>query len=139
MSGNAGRVRQRVFRSSRFEGAQAQNTTVANATGFALFSVTRPGQFQGRTQLQSAADDLSLAECDEWRGDCDVRCLVAHADDLVEGVVVLRAAVGVAGAILRDRANINLFRAQHLGPTDRSGKKMRVAERNVGDGNLFAD
>src|SRR3954468_8721062 len=139
MCGNAGRVRQRVFRSSRFKGAQAQDTTVANATGFALFSVTRPGQLQGRTQLQSAADDLSLAECDERRGDSDVRCFGAHTNELVEGVVVLGAAVRVAGAVLRDRADINLFRAQHLGPTYRSGKKMRVAERNVGNGNLFAD
>src|SRR3954468_6519895 len=99
MSGNASRIRQRVFRSSRFERTQAQNTTIANATGFALFSVTRPGQLQGRVQLQSAADDLSLAECDERRGDCDVRCLCAHADDLVESVIVLGAAIGVAGAI----------------------------------------
>src|SRR5438309_405728 len=103
MCGNAGRIRQRVFGSSRFEGAQAQDTTVANATCFALFSVTRPRQLQGRTQLQSAADDLSLAECDERRGYCDVRCFGAHADDLIEGVIVLGPTVGVAGAVLRDR------------------------------------
>src|SRR3954463_16565402 len=107
MSGNAGRIRQRIFRSSRFESAQAQDTTVANATGFALFSVTRPRQLQGRAQLQSAADDLSLAECDERRGDGDVCCLGTDADDLVEGVVVLGAAIGVAGAVLRNRADIN--------------------------------
>src|SRR3954465_12817958 len=106
MCGNAGRVRQSVFRSSRFEGAQAQDTTVANATGFALFSVTRPGQLQGRAQLQSAADDLSLAGCDERRGYCDVRCFGAHADDLVEGVIVLGSAIRVAGAVLGDRADI---------------------------------
>src|SRR4051812_41345889 len=120
MCGNAGRVRQRVFRSSRLEGTQAQDATVANATGFALFSVTRPGQLQGRTKLQSAADDLSLAECDERRGDSDVRGFCTHADDLVEGVIVLGAAIGVAGAVLRDRADVDLLRPQHLGPTYRS-------------------
>src|SRR6185369_7730423 len=139
MCGNAGRIRQRVFRSSRFEGAQAQDTTVANATGFALFSVTRPGQLQGRTQLQSAADDLSLAECDERRGDRDVRGFGTNADHLIEGLIVLGAAVGISGGVLRHRADVNLIRSEHLRPTDRGRKKMRVAERNVGDGNFFAD
>src|SRR3954464_10614572 len=139
MCGNAGPVTQRVFRSSRFKGTQAQDTTVANATGFALLSVTRPGQLQGRTQLQAAADDLSLAECDERRGDSDVRCFGADLDQLVEGVVVLGAAIRVAGAVLRYGADVDLFRAQHLGPTYRSRKKMSVAERDIGDGNLFAD
>src|SRR3954464_3559063 len=139
MCGNAGPVTQRVFRSSRFKGTQAQGTTVANATGFALLSVTRPGQLQGRTQLQPAADDLTLAECDERRGDSDVRCFCAHLDELVERVVVLGAAVGVAGAILCDGADVDLFRSQHLGPADGSRKKMRIAEWDVGYGNLFAD
>src|SRR6266581_2322949 len=48
MGDRAGHIRQRIFYASRFEGTQAQDTTVANAASFALFSVTRPGQLQGR-------------------------------------------------------------------------------------------
>src|SRR4051794_15055306 len=53
MSRCADRVRQRVLASGRLEGAQAQHATVANAARFALSSVTRPGQLQGRAQLQA--------------------------------------------------------------------------------------
>src|SRR5436305_7710504 len=112
MCGNAGRVRQRVLHSGCFEGAQAQDATIANATGLALPSVTRPGQIEGRAQLEATADDLSLAECDERRGDCDVRGLGADADNQVESVIVLGAAIRVAGAVLRDRADVDLFRSQ---------------------------
>src|ERR1700745_2227112 len=108
MGGDAGRVRQRVLYPGRFEGPQAQDTTVANAAGFKLSSVTRPGQLQRRAQLQAAADDLRLAKCDERSGDADASLFCADADDLVERLVVLRAAVGVAGAVLRDRADVDL-------------------------------
>src|SRR5260221_14426909 len=103
MCGRADRIRQRIFDSSSFEGAQAQRATVANAAGFNLFSVTRPGQLQRRLQVEAAADDLSLAKCDERSRDLDASLFRAYTDDLVEGLVVLRTAVGVAGAILRDR------------------------------------
>src|SRR3954453_7473385 len=102
-----GRIRQRVLASGRIERAQAQDATVANAAGFALFSVTRPGQLQGRAQLEATADDLSLTECDERSRDLDACLFRAHPDHLVEGVVVLGAAIGITGAILRDRADID--------------------------------
>src|SRR6266404_5899192 len=139
MCGDAGRVRQRIFDPSRLERPQAQDTTVANAAGFALFSVTRPGQLQGRPQVEATANDLSLAKCDERSRDLDASLFGADADDLVEGLVVLGAAVGVAGAILRDRADVDLGCSQNLCPTYRRGEEMRVAEGDVGDGDLFAD
>ena len=111
--------------------------TVANAARFALSSVTRPGQLQGRAQLQAAADDLSLTECDERSRDLDASLFRAHPDDMIEGVVMLRTAG--SRSRLRDRANVNLLCSQNFGPADRRGKKMRVAEGDVGDGNLFAD
>src|SRR4051812_4891834 len=98
-------VRQRVLASGRFEGAQAQHATVANPASFALSSVTRPGQLQGRAQLQATADDLRLTQCDERRGDLDASLFRAHPNNLIESVVVLRPAIGVAGAVLCDRAD----------------------------------
>src|SRR5438105_2432006 len=121
MCSRAGGVWQRIFDLCGFEGTQAQHATVANAAGFALFSVTRPGQLEGRAQLQAAADDLRFTECDERGGDLDASLFGAHTDHLVESLVVLRAAVGVAGAVLRDRADVNLVRSQHLSPADRGG------------------
>src|SRR4051812_11752296 len=139
MCSRGSRVPQRVLTSGRLEGTQAQHTTVANAASFALLSVTRPRQLQGSAQFKAAPDDLSLTECDERRGDLDASLFRAHSDHLIKSVVVLRTAIGVAGAVLCDRADVDLLRTEHLGPADRCGKKMRVAERHVGDGNLFAD
>src|SRR5437016_2655914 len=111
MCGGPGRIRQRVFCPGRLESPQAQDTTVANAAAFKLSSVARPGQLQRRPQLQAAADDLCLAKCDERSGDADASLFCADADDLVERLVVLRTAVGVAGAVLFDRADVDLLRS----------------------------
>src|SRR5882724_5829057 len=99
MCGDAGRIRQWILDPSCLESPQAQHATIANAAGFALFSVTRPGQFQGRTEFEAATDDLCLAKCDERSRDHDASFFRADADDLIESVVVLRATVGVAGAV----------------------------------------
>src|SRR3954462_7292344 len=93
--GGADRIRQRVFHAGCFESAQAQHATIANAAGFALFSVARPGQLQGSAQLETATDDLRPAKCDERSHDLDASLFRAYTDDLIEGVVVLRAAVRV--------------------------------------------
>src|SRR3954447_26593203 len=121
MSAGTDRIRQGVLHAGCFEGAQAQHATIAGATGFALFSVTRPGQLQRRTQLEAATDDLRLAKCDERSHDLDACLFGADADDLIEGVIVLRTAVRVAGTILRDSSDVDLFRSQDLSPADRSG------------------
>src|SRR5882724_6254671 len=139
MYGDAGRIRQWILDPSCLESPQPQHATVASAASFALFSVARPGQLQRRAQLQAAADDFCLAKCDERSGDLDASLFRPYADDLTESVVILGAAVGVTGAVLRDRADVDLGCSQHLGPTDRCGKKMRIAEGDVGDGDPGAD
>src|SRR5437763_868364 len=139
MSGGTHRVRQGIPYASCFEGAQAQHATIAGATGFALFSVTRPGQLQRRAQLEAAPDDLRLAKCDERSHDLDASLFGADPNELIESVVVVRTAVRVAGAILRDRADVDLLGSEDLRPTDRRRKKMRVAEGNVGDRDASAD
>src|SRR5437667_11661956 len=50
---------------------------------------------------------------------------------MLESLVILRTAVGITGAIGRDRANIDAFRSDHFGPRDCRGKKMGIAKRNV--------
>ena len=89
-----------------------------------------------RTEFNPEADDLPLAEMDEGRDDPDGAVPCAGADELIEGVVVGRPAIRVAGAILLDRADKDGCRAEDLGPTDGGGKKVRVAEGDVGDGNF---
>src|SRR3954463_1283401 len=116
MSAGTDRIPQGVLHAGCFEGAQAQHATIAGATGFALFSVTRPTQLQRRAQLEAATDDLSLAKCDERSLDLDASLFGADSDHLVEGVVILRAAIRVAGAILRDGADVDLLCFQNLSP-----------------------
>ena len=57
-------------------------------------------------------------------------------DKLLKGGVVGGSAVRVAGAVLLDRADVDLRGSENLGPTDRRGEKMGVAEGDVGDGDL---
>ena len=64
-----------------------------------------------------------------------VPSFVPGFDDFVEGSIILRPAIGIAGTVGLDGADINLFRSQDLGPTDRDGEKMRVAEWDIGNGN----
>src|SRR6267378_5554854 len=127
MCGDADRIRQWILDPSRLESPQPQHATIAHAAGFALFSVTRPGQFQGRTEFEAATDDLCLAKCDERSRDLDASFFGAHTDDLIESVVILGAAVGVAGAVLLNRADVDRFCSQDLRPADRRRKKMRIA------------
>src|SRR5882724_8809527 len=117
MCGDARRIRQRIFYASCFEGAQTQDATVAYAAGFALISVTRPGELQRSAQVEAAADDLSLTQCDERSRNLDASLFCTNADHLVEGLVVLRTAIGVAGAVLRDCADVYLPCSQHFSPT----------------------
>ena len=60
-------------------------------------------------------------------------------NDPVEGLVIGRAAVRISRTVLLDSANIDFFRSQHLGPTDRDREKMGIAEGDVSDRDVVAD
>ena len=53
--------------------------------------------------------------------------------------IELRTAIGIAGAVLLHRANIDALGAQHFGPTDRCRQKMCVAEGDIGHRNFVAN
>src|ERR1700687_4132542 len=58
----------------------------------------------------------------------------ADAYELLEGSIVFRAAIRVAGAVFRDRADVDDTGARGFCPAYADGKKMRVAKGHVGDG-----
>jgi hypothetical protein len=79
---------------------------------------------QGRTKFNSEADDLALAHGDERGDDADRAFFYSLADQPVERFVVGGTAVGVAGAVLFDRADEDGF----------STKERRRGRRRPGDG-----
>ena len=94
---------------------------------------------EGRGEFKAAADYLVLAHGDKRRFDADGAVARAGADELLKGLVVGGTAVGIAGAVLLDGADVDGLGAEHLCPTDGGGEEVRVAEGNIGDGNAGAD
>jgi hypothetical protein len=94
---------------------------------------------EGCREFKAAADYLVLAHGDKRRFDADGAVARAGADELLKGLIVGGAAVGITGAVLLDGANIDRLRAEHFRPTDGGGEKVRVAEGNVGDRDAAAD
>src|SRR5580698_3739885 len=94
---------------------------------------------QGRAQFKAKRNDLLLPHMDEWSNDFDVCVFCSGADKLLKGLIIGRTAVRVAGTVLLDGADKDFFCAQNLGPADSSRKKVRIAERDVGDGDFRAD
>ncbi len=93
-----------IFNPRLFERPQAQGTTVAYAAGHVLSLVTRPSVRERRAKLHSAPDDFALLHPDDWRNDFKL-CfrLRAGGNHTVEGLVVVRAAVGISGTRLPQR------------------------------------
>ena len=111
-----GAVRDGVFDARLCKGAQAQGATVADAAGRFLALIARPGQFKRRAKLPAAPHDFAFSHGDDRRHDFKLGLGPSPGDDdAVERLVVFGPAVGVAGAILRDGADKNLFRAEHFG------------------------
>src|SRR6266851_510997 len=113
----AGPVSDGVFDARLFGGAQAKRATVANAAGGLFFLVARPSQLERCSQLAPAPYDLALAQVDDRSDDFKLGLgACPRADDAVEGCVVFRAAIGIARAVFRHRADENLFRAEDFTP-----------------------
>ena len=81
------------------------------------------------TEFNTELHDLTLAQPDEWRGNADVAGLGPLLDERVEGVIVGRTAVGIAGAVLLYRAEEDGTCAEDFSPADGGGKEVGIAER----------
>src|SRR5262249_42635459 len=77
--------------------AQSQGTAIATATSAFVALITRPSEMQGGTQPAASQDDFALLHVDD-RGHNLQQGLGASPDanDLVEGLIVLRPAIWVA-------------------------------------------
>src|SRR5919205_1616604 len=119
------------------EGPQAQRARVARPARERLGAVARPRQFERRAEFQPPPDDLRLAQAYDGRPDPDAGLgACAHVNGALEGFVELGAAVGVAGRVLGDRADVDARRPDDLGPTRRGAEQVRVAEGDVAGRNL---
>jgi len=94
---------------------------------------------QRGAQLDALANDFAFLQADHRRGDFNI-CFRAgaYANQFLKDAIIFRAAIRIAGAVFRDRANVDGISADDFSPADRYGKKMGVAKRDVGDGD-FAD
>src|SRR5450432_3027828 len=92
---------------------------------------------QRSAQRAAAADDFAFLQSDYWSDDFDLRLRTrANANYFLERSIVFGAAIGIAGAVFGHGTDVDFARADGFSPADRYGKKMRVAEWDVGDGNV---
>ena len=59
----------------------------------------------------------------------------ARFHNFIERPIILRPAIGIAGTVRLNRSDVDFFGSQHFRPTDGDGEKMRIAKRDIGDGN----
>ncbi len=106
-----------VFDAGLLKAAQAERAAVTDATGFVLRRIAGPGQFEGRFQIQTFANDVLLAESDDRGFDGDVRFWFgAELNDAIECVIKCGAAIGIAGRIFFHRADEKSGGADDLAP-----------------------
>jgi len=91
-----------------------------------------------RRQFKAELNDLAFSHMDEGCEYLDGAVAGAGSDELLEGLVVGGAAVGIAGAILLDGPDDDVGGAEDFGPADGGGEEVGVAEGDVGDGDGFA-
>src|SRR5882762_2405041 len=94
---------------------------------------------QWRAKFNPKPHNLGFLHLYEWRKDANVAFLRALLNEQVKGVIVGRAAVGVAGGVLFDRSYQDGGGADDLCPTDGGREEVGVTEGNVGDRDLIAD
>ena len=102
-----GSVRDGVVDSCFGEGAKPQDATLACAAGGLVACIARPRYMEGRGQFKAAADYLVLAHRDKRSFDADGAVARAGANELLKGLVVGGTAVGIAGAVLLDRTDVD--------------------------------
>src|ERR1700688_1640608 len=92
---------------------------------------------QRGAELDALANDFAFLQGDYRRGDFNI-CFraSAYANQFLKDAIIFRAAIGIAGAVLRDRSDVDGMSADDFRPADRYGKKMGVAKRDVCDGDF---
>ena len=92
---------------------------------------------QRGAELDALANDFAFLQGDYRRSDFNI-CFRAGAcaNQFLKDTMIFRAAIGIAGAVFRDRADVDGVSADDFRPADRYGKKMRVAKRDVCDGDF---
>src|ERR1700722_18764752 len=90
-------------------------------------------------QFKAKLNDLILPHMDERSDDFDVCVAGPGRDEPLKSFVIGGTTIWIAGTVLFDGPDEHFFRSQHLGPAYGRGEKVSVAERNVGDGDGFAD
>src|ERR1700722_7659488 len=92
---------------------------------------------QRGAELDALANDFAFLQGDHRRGDFNI-CFRAgaYANQFLKDKIIFRAAIGIAGAVFRNRADVNGVSADDFSPADRYGKKMGVAKRDVRDGDF---
>src|SRR5450755_3427804 len=92
---------------------------------------------EGSAELEAFANDSAFLEGDNRGDDFDAGFRArADANQFLESAIIFRAAIGIAGAVFGDCADVDGVSADDFGPTDGHGKKMGVAKGHVGDGNF---
>src|ERR1700737_4630343 len=90
---------------------------------------------QRGAELDALANDFAFLQGDYRRGDFNMRLgASAHANQFLKYAIIFRAAIGIAGTVFRDRADVDGVSADDFRPAYRYGKKIRVAKRHVSDG-----
>jgi len=86
-------------------------------------------------ELQATANDFTFSHVNDRRDNLDfcIR-LGAFVDHLLEGPVIVGAAIWITGAVFEDGADIDGVSVDDFGPANGCREKVSVAERNVSDG-----
>src|SRR5262249_9767717 len=96
---------------------QPQRTAVAGATCHVHALVAGPGQVKWRPKLETTLDNLTLSKMNYRSDDLNSRLRPgAEIDHPGEGVVVFGPAIGIAGTVFCDGADIDAFGPDRFSP-----------------------
>ena len=128
----------RVFDSGHRECAGTQCTGVAATTRNILVRVARPGQMQGRGEIDARLDNVGLGFVDEGCLETQNRLRTRpQANCGLERLAEAFGAVGVAGAVFFNDADEDRASRECLRPGCRQAEEMCVSEGDVGDWDGF--
>lgn len=117
------------------ESGEAQAAAIANSAGLIFELVAGPSEMKRGFELHAVANDFTFSHVNDRRDNLDF-CLGlgSFVDHLLEGPVIVGAAIWITGAVFEDGADIDGVNADDFGPANGCGEKVSVAERNVSDG-----
>src|SRR5262245_7003411 len=87
--------------------AQPEHATLTHAASLIFPAITGPGQIERSTQFQTQSYDLRFTQGNQRRDYFNFTLSGTRLDDSIKSLVVSRTAVGISGAVLFHRTNIN--------------------------------